>query len=148
MVKVIFLDIDGVLNCSEPYAVFDRPRVHPHQVRMLTDLMMRTHARVVLISNWRLIQPLPVTENVLQEQGFPGVLVGCTGSALRTRGEEVKRWLEWSPPIERYVILDDRTDFYPDQVRVSPKTMVGMTETDWQVALELLLGDRNYAAAA
>ena len=52
--KVIFLDIDGVLNCKQT----PNPRkfpfiVDPVLLKRLNDLLKLTDAQVVLTSNWR-----------------------------------------------------------------------------------------------
>jgi hypothetical protein len=55
MMKVIFLDIDGVLNCDKTR----NPRKFPYVVDKkllgrLSNLLDRTNAKVVLSSSWRL----------------------------------------------------------------------------------------------
>jgi hypothetical protein len=52
--KIIFLDIDGVLNCDET----PNPRKFPYIIdkKLLTrlrNLLERTNAKVVLSSSWR-----------------------------------------------------------------------------------------------
>ena len=52
--QVIFLDIDGVLNCSKTANPRDLPYiVDKRLLRIFSRVVTRTRARVVLISDWR-----------------------------------------------------------------------------------------------
>lgn len=55
-------------------------------------------------------------EDALQKLGFkPGTFVGITGSRRTLRGSEIQEWLEGSPDVEDYAILDDDSDMLPHQ---------------------------------
>ena len=52
--KVIFLDIDGVLNCSKTHNPRNLPYViDPKLLKRFERLLERTGAKVVLSSTWR-----------------------------------------------------------------------------------------------
>ena len=52
--KIIFLDIDGVLNCKyTKEEIFFFPFVSPKKIELLKQLIERTGAKVVLSSTWR-----------------------------------------------------------------------------------------------
>lgn len=53
--KVIFLDIDGVLNSSKTIdRNFDYPELDPRNLKVLKDIVELSHAVLVLISSWKL----------------------------------------------------------------------------------------------
>ncbi|NUP08375.1 MAG: hypothetical protein HOW73_20185 [Polyangiaceae bacterium] len=123
--KVLFLDIDGVLNDhaflieadtgrAEETVVEWRPVSHidAAKVAELNRVIDATGAKVVLSSSWRKIYPLAEMREILKSRGFTGALIGktpsCSGSG---RHREIKRWLEEQfRPVEAFAIVDDDED--------------------------------------
>jgi|APGre2960657373_1045057.scaffolds.fasta_scaffold124063_2 hypothetical protein len=114
-IKVIFLDVDGVLN-----NVADIRRgveLDPEKLQLFADLVRATGAKVVLSSSWRLsTTSFDEVEFILLGYGVtvadctpPLVAVGMYGGQLRTRGDEIQRWLDLNQ-VERFAILDDVDD--------------------------------------
>jgi hypothetical protein len=115
--RVIFLDIDGVLNSSEFMYSETRPgyprrrrwpeeHLDPEKIELLNQIIDKTGAVCVLSSSWRiLIQPHEL-EEVMAAMGFRGKIIDRTGSC-GGRGKEVRDWLLEHPEVERFVILDD-----------------------------------------
>src|SRR3954467_2488060 len=105
--KVIFLDIDGVLNCKNT----SNPRkfpyvVDPRLLKRLKRLLDRTGAKVVLSSTWRYD---PAGLFSARHAGIP--FVGVTPDMpRRPRRDEVLAWLSGHPRVKRYVIIDDEDD--------------------------------------
>ena len=123
--KVIFLDIDGILNND-----FTRETcegftfVEDGKVLLLKELIDQTGAKVVLSSTWRrgweckerVKEPTPsdwidirlfdALDEKLREHGVE--LLSYTED-FGQRGEEIDLWLrQWTgEPIESFVILDD-----------------------------------------
>ena len=50
--KIIFLDVDGVLNCRD-YINDATNDIDPSKVQMIADLCNKTNAKVVITSSWR-----------------------------------------------------------------------------------------------
>lgn len=50
--KIIFLDVDGVLNCRD-YINDETNDIDPLKVQMIADLCDKTNAKVVITSSWR-----------------------------------------------------------------------------------------------
>ena len=105
--KVIFLDIDGVLNCDHTA----NPRKFPYVVdkRLLArfkKLLSRTGAKVVLSSSWRLD---PVGLLAAKHWGVPFIDV-APDMPKKTRRDEVVTWLSKHPNVIRYTIIDDEDD--------------------------------------
>ena len=102
--RVIFLDIDGVLNCAgEEEAA--RRLVKPRQdlIALLDDLIGRTSAQIVLASTWRCD---PKAIEVARRTGLKFI---DTLDAHRSgeRGEFIRQWLSEHPEVESYVVVDD-----------------------------------------
>lgn len=119
--KVIFLDIDGVLNIipqgRDQYgAVF-----HPHLVENLKTVIDSTGAKIVISSTWRM-SGLSVMQEMWSVRNLPGEVIAVTpnhmwktGSTLQ-RGKEIQEWLDLNP-VENYVIIDDDDDMEPHQLQ-------------------------------
>src|SRR5215210_5784393 len=102
--KVIFLDIDGVLNTSST----PNPRKLPYVVdktlvRRLQQLVVKTRAKVILISTWR-YDPAGVFSARYHKIPFSG----CTPDLPhRPRRDEILRWLKTHREVSRFLVLDD-----------------------------------------
>jgi len=114
-VKVIFLDIDDVLNTQparERGELFDSVNVEA-----LNYVLDRTTAMIVVTSTWRLCTTSAEWEEILVQAGIRanqrvlGVTPWLEGSC---RGAEIAYWLESSLcDVSKYTILDDRDDMDP-----------------------------------
>lgn len=123
--KVLFLDIDGVANCR---STSQRHRgyigIDPLMAFRIGKILLDTEAVMVLSSTWRL-WPETRLEVSRQISKIHDVTPDLRGDF---RGAEVKAWLKDHPEIERYAILDDNSDFYPDQPLFKTKWETGITE--------------------
>ena len=114
-VRVIFLDIDGVLNQCDWKEGDPRPATCPSCVRQLNRVLKETGASVVLVSNWRHL----VNRGDITPKGFEFLLHthGVVGAHIRhvmgegrkrsSRGGGITRWLRQHPEVESFVIMDD-----------------------------------------
>lgn len=127
--KLIFLDIDGVLNftgCRDK--IGDIYFVNDNRVKLLKEIIDRTNAKVVLSSTWRTgwkdreekrntqdAEDFTKLEEKLKEYGIS--LFSYTPVLKnRHRGSEIHKWLEqWTKElsVESFIILDDDTDMKP-----------------------------------
>ena len=112
--KVLFLDIDGVLNCEttwerlgEEFGVFTGMMgIDFRLVERLKD-WLRDHpeVKVVLSSTWRL------DERMAAEVRRRGIdFIGVTRN-LVNRTREIDDWLAAHPEVTHYAILDDIPQF-------------------------------------
>jgi HAD domain in Swiss Army Knife RNA repair proteins len=120
MFKVIFLDIDGVLNVipqgrDQFGAIF-----HPHFVDNLRCIIEQTDAKIVISSTWR-HSGLKVMQLMWEMRDLPGEVIDITPSLNTNRGEEIEYWLQenWT---DRYCIIDDDDDMLPEQMPFFVKT--------------------------
>jgi hypothetical protein len=122
--KVIFLDIDGVLNCERT----PNPRKFPYVVdkKLLARfkrLLQRTGAKVVLSSTWRAD---PVGLFAAKHWGVPFIDV-CPDMPNRPRRDEVLSWIAKHPKVSRYAIIDDEDDELDDLPLFQPSCSTGLT---------------------
>ena len=119
--KIIFLDVDGVLNCATTKErVRDLLFVEDRKVQLLKELVDETGATIILSSTWRFgfenpeIYPeLFELENKLAQFGL--FIAGSTPIDARGyRGKEIDGWLKaHADEVESFVILDDDSDMKP-----------------------------------
>lgn len=132
--KVIFLDIDGVLNSmdwykrrtrvkAETWKEYNVQEFDPEAVKLLKRIIDETGAKIVLSSTWRLHED---NRQGVRDQGIDFIshtprLPRPSGTSVEycERGREIKAWLDhmYTPddtPL-RYVIIDDDTDMLPEQ---------------------------------
>jgi hypothetical protein len=136
--KVIFLDVDGVLNCNATRERIDGIYfVEDSKIEILKEIIESTDAKVVLSSTWRLgwvrMQREPnyhdkhfeMLRCKLLEHGIE--LFDCTPiSDKGYRGDEIDEWLRCHSDVESFVILDDDSDMKPHLGRlVRTKWFVG-----------------------
>jgi hypothetical protein len=123
--KVIFLDIDGVLNSDST----PNPRKFPYIVdtRLLArfqELVSKTGARVVLSSTWR-VDPVGRLAAKLYEVPFDDI---CPDAPDAPRCEEIQSWLRQHPEATRYAVLDDDDDCLDELPLFQPSSKTGLTE--------------------
>src|SRR5580704_14598170 len=122
--KVIFLDIDGVLNCKKT----SNPRKLPYVVdrRLLAkfkQLIERTGAKVVLSSTWR-YDPAGVFS--AKHWGIPFMDL-TPDLPKRPRRDEILAWLKKHPRVTRFVVIDDEDDELDELLLDQPTTETGLT---------------------
>ena len=109
--KVIFLDIDGVLNSDE---YLDRIKnldikgiereIDVEKIKLLKKAIDETGAKVVLSSSWRYTRNAQYLKELLSNYG---IYVAVTTFIQNERGLEIKQWLSDNQDVEDFVILDD-----------------------------------------
>jgi hypothetical protein len=138
--KVLFLDIDGVVNCATTPQRFNGFfGIDPYMALMIDRIIQATGCQVVLSSSWRhhedsmeevrkrVCKFIDVTPTI-----YPGI-----------RGDEIKAWLDRhdsvfeNEPVTKYAIVDDNSDMLDEQMPNFFKTMwpTGITQ---EVANEII----------
>ncbi|QJI52419.1 hypothetical protein [Psychrobacillus phage Perkons] len=143
--KLIFLDIDGVMNSgfskrSDKHfsLAFD-----DNAVTNLKQILERTGAMIVVSSTWRLGEAIKsLKEDIFIHYGLDKYIVGVTPYYQETiRGLEIADYLahQHNQVIESFVILDDDTDMgsFTDRL-VKTNAIYGLTVTDSMNAIRLL----------
>lgn len=153
--RVLFLDIDGVLNHR---AIFLPSRqgspLCPEAIARLRLVVMRTACRVVLSSTWRML-PHHVAQ-LRQAGGFPAahedwrtveLPVEMRGGLIHPdhhRGREIAEWLSRHPDTSRFAIVDDDDDMLPEQRPFFVRTSFdhGLLDDHAEQLVRILIGAR------
>lgn len=146
--KIIFLDIDGVLN-SDPFLTEqhdvgffdDIDQIDPSRVVLLNNLIERTNANIVISSSWRLQFKFEDLVKFLHKVGVKGNIVGKTPDLLHNRDLEITKWIVDNSP-SNIVILEDAHDMNElDPFAVMTDPDVGLSEDDVEKAVKVLSKD-------
>jgi hypothetical protein len=137
-VKVVFLDIDGVLNhcdtrsdvlptTAEPLPI----PIAPECLERLNRLIAETEAKIVISSSWRTFARWQDLGPALSRHGLVADVIGETPDLVNDavwlenwrarvgetfayerleRGWEIREWIAAHPEVTAFVILDDCSD--------------------------------------
>ena len=164
--KVLFLDIDGVLNterhyeyCCKNHVASDERFGYPFDPEAVANLKKNIDeigAEIVISSSWK-FWGLSTMIDLWKRRNLPGKVIGITPQAmsdemlqnadltkmemLPLKGSEIKGWLsEHKRNVAQYAILDDVNDMLPEQqshfVQINP--IVGITEQDAEEVIAIL----------
>lgn len=113
--KVVFLDVDGVLNTKQLISETNNFAIGSEQLDRLSFLILATGAKIVLTSTWRLykkhVEHLQATLASRNLKIF-GTTDDLSQRFDRTvpRADEILSWLVNHPEVSEYAILDDASD--------------------------------------
>ena len=110
MSKIIFLDIDGVLN--DGFTILGTGKDFPTKDHLdcLKQIVDATNAEIVLSSSWRYYPEYKNdVKNALRNVQLQFIYV--TKELPKGRDAEVREWLSRHPEVENYLILDDLNEF-------------------------------------
>jgi len=153
-VRVLFLDLDGVLNAGHG-------PLDPDCVARLNRIIDATGAVIVVHSMWRYsVHPRALSWR-LEDYGVTADVVGCTpivppwagefpGESLEdprltspSQGEAIRLWLADHPGVTAWVVLDDQPIDTPSRhtIRtVSAGGALGLTDEHAERAIAILGG--------
>lgn len=153
--KIVFLDIDGVLVTLESFTKYktsgNHARAHPDCVSALNLILKATGARIVISSSWRAPRRLGWFRLKFHEWGIHAAksrTIGMTPDLPRyngliwlgkERGDEIQAWLDEHKGVESFVILDDDSDMKHLKPRLVQSTFEkGLTPQLAEKAIALL----------
>lgn len=129
--KVLFLDIDGVLNNTETFLTLN-PWGHLDKrlIDRLDSVLARTGAKVVISSAWRVGDQGQSVARALRRAGMKHAdrIIDETPTSRWIRGWEIRLWLLAHPEVQTYAIVDDMSDMGPVAHR--------LVQTDWDKGLQ------------
>lgn len=159
--KIIFLDIDGVLNNasdSDMHCHLDKScdfysKVCVDHLNTITD---KTGAKIVVSSTWRLKTPLQELKDKLLYMGVKGEVIGVTDDLRHhhcLRGNEIHNWIQDNKELvnceyynyKSYVILDDDSDMllWQKENFVHTNGEVGLDLGGVEKAIKILNGEEK-----
>ena len=149
--KVLFLDIDGVLNTyGSSGSSVSWEHCKKDLMHNLERIIEETGAKIVISSSWR-----EEGIELLKENGFKHVdsIIGVVPlfdkdhKYIETRGEKILEWLKENE-VEAYVVVDDEVfDICGDKCKAIPKENVvatnpteGLTKEKADEVINIFLG--------
>lgn len=165
MTKILFLDIDGVLNSnfwndSHQSEISDGTLIDEEKVKLLAQLVKKTKVKIILHSGWRFwfdseLKPLRTESQKLIEMlanedlVIDGLTPDLTTEEIRrtkkfslVKADEILRWLKSRDDVVSWVVIDD-LDLHNVQIeqhQVKPNKKIGLTIEDLKKAEQILLG--------
>jgi hypothetical protein len=156
--KVIFLDIDGVLNSEEFLKNNQGEAIDRMNVSILKDIINKTGALIVMSSAWRLW----FDDNMMPKEGYSqclhdilrefdikifGKTPDYSTEEIRTsrtfshvKAKEIIAWLNENQGVEKYVVIDD-LDLKNEEINahlVRTNGQVGITEKDAMRVVDMI----------
>lgn len=139
--KILFLDIDGVVNKQENFNPAHKPKwpIDRYCAFLVGKIQLETDCKVVLSSSWR------HDKEAVEEVKKNVVDIIDTTPTLQSsfRGDEIRDWLDKQSlrsnfVVEKYAILDDDSDFYDDQPLFKTTFKDGLTDEIANKVIEYL----------
>lgn len=150
--KIIFLDIDGVLNSTK----YDRERkqndgnIDITRLSLLKRLVDSTNAKIVLTSTWR--KYWESDKKIISKTGAEidrafasqGLEILDKTPSLGERKDEISAWLNQKNDIDAFCIIDDLPfgweELSPFVITTNPRIGRGFEEKHLRDAVEFLNG--------
>ncbi len=148
--KVIFLDIDGVLNCEKYIRSCGQSGliIDPSRMVLLKQIIDSTDAKIVLSTSWRehwdkcadnCDDTGAQMNNIFEKFGLK--IFDKTPKLCMGRESEIKAWLEGHGEISCFAVLDDMllcADYLDGHFVKTSNHFNGLDETDVKNAIEIL----------
>lgn len=165
MDRIIFLDIDGVLNSNfwndtHQKEISDGTLIDEEKIKILVPLAKKANAKIILHSGWRIwfdeeLRPLRKEAEkligLLAKEGLSihGITPDLTTEEIRkskkfslVKAKEILSWLKEHDDVAAWVVLDD-LDLHNEEIakhQVRPDQTAGLTLEDVEKAEKILLG--------
>lgn len=146
--KIIFLDIDGVLNSIDSEDHFHGCIGLDYSgIKLLKEIVDATGAELVLISTWKLSCHLcSYLDTRLAQEGL--TITDKTGGSMHNRGHGIIDWLS-DHPTNSWIVLDDEVFDDYDECGILPHLVKtdfyngGLKEKHVELAINLLNKEIN-----
>lgn len=154
--KILFLDVDGVLNSDEYYNYirpirknlkFPDTKIDPDAVNLLNYIVSKTGCEIVVSSAWRFGKSINALVSLFHEMGIEKDIFDMTKwdattlTDVNPRGDEIQEWLDENKDIvTNYAILDDSYAMNDEQLPYTVFTddKVGLTEENAEKIIRIL----------
>lgn len=163
MQKIIFLDIDGVLNANvsnehNECEMKDGLLIDSDKVELLGEIITKTEARIVLHSGWKYwfnknIQPIQKESQQLVDllkksnitisditPDFSTEEIRKTKKFSLVKAKEILAWLHEHSDVEKWIVIDDLC-LHDDEIKkhqVKTNQLTGLTQVDVDLAIAIL----------
>lgn len=131
--KVLFLDIDGVLNNRETFKTKSLYQaLEPDLIQRINTVVSATKCHIVISSSWRIAHSLDDLKQLLTSSGLLDVVIGVT-PRLDKREQEICQWLLDNPEVKQYAIVDDDVEDLQNVIDYVVQTSIDTGILDQQV---------------
>ena len=169
--KVIFLDVDGVLNSIDDLMEYREKNsingsilyddISDKRLELLKQLVDKTNAKIVISSSWRMPWLRNGRPKILNPEGLFYKLTKRLSDYNLTyidvtphlydkdiryyRGDEIRTWLLEHPEVETFVILDDEDDMceFTETNLVKTTYQHGLLQVHVDKAIKILNKEEN-----
>ena len=158
--KILFLDIDGVLNCDSSISRCQQfIGIDKDKVRRLAHIIDKTKASIVLTSSWKIgwhpnrkyskreFYHAYYLDTHLYKKGKVRISARTYDDRDSFRGGGIQKFLKEYPEVKQWVVLDDflfpdyeKENILPHLVLTDPK--YGLQDEDAEVAIQILNQER------
>ena len=164
MSRILFLDIDGVLNSNfwnnrHQVEISDGTLIDEEKIKLLAYLVRETNSEIILHSGWRFgfdseLKPLCKEANKLvellekEDLHIKGITPNLTTEEIRqakkfslVKADEILLWINLHNDVAEWVVLDD-LDLHNTQIeqhQVKPDQTVGLTLENVKQAVKILM---------
>lgn len=153
--KVIFLDVDGVLNSKDDLLIYRAKNnitgcilyaeVEDRPLKLLKEIIDKTNAKIVVSSSWRIgcifgNKLYTKLINRLSDYDMEVYDITPSLSGDTQRGDEIREWLSKNP-VDNFIILDDDSDmceFLNTDHFIKTTYEHGLTEELKELAIKIL----------
>jgi hypothetical protein len=133
--RVIFTDIDGVLN---PHW---RKKWSKSAIILYNKICKEFDLRVVITSTWRTNHTIEQLQKIFTEQGIEIPIYDYTPHLdQEDRGLEIRQWLMENVDCIDWVIIDDKTSDIEPHVKnvVKCRSWIGLTKDEYEEIKKIL----------
>jgi hypothetical protein len=154
--KIIFLDIDGVLNSRQYIThmsdLFDDPKhqIDPACVVRLNTITDTVGANIVVSSTWRkAFHSVYQLQECIASYGITGKVVGMTPDfvaqqpsglyvAYGHRGGEITAWMNDNLGVDNYIVIDDESVMGHGDRLIKTQFDTGLLDSHVEIAITML----------
>jgi len=126
--KIIFLDIDGVLNNCMAAGVFHETSTIESCIGILNEVIIVTEASVIIISSWKDNFDSKVVTDLLYSRGvYPDSIIGAIPKGV-PKEEGIQNFLR-DNHVTNFVIIDDKLPLSDESLKnfvVEPSSYEGL----------------------
>lgn len=145
--KVVFLDIDGVMNSQEFFMERKERGLDLDESRfpLLKNIIDKTGAKIVLSSVWRTCLESPHFSQLPKMlKKYEMEIYDNTPVLNQDRDAEIKMWLDTHSDIEQFIIIDDDdfniSELKSNLIQTRPFVERGLTKSHVAMAIRKLNG--------